>query len=204
MELRLEEGTPPIPATIVPLPPSMPFDFDLFFASNDADMQATAIALDARGARLTHEAPSPNISPTHPTPMTSDEIWRSGELRLRVTYDGATCLRIGPYDFERCVDGMLADLAPILQVDPIDDLSEPAFLLWGVVPSSVAELEIRAADYDRIPTDITHPAHEGVEFVVYLAPRSGDRCDLGVGFLDEHGRSMKLDPRLTCTADSPD
>ena len=35
VELRLEEGTPPIPAQIVPLPPSMPFDFDLFFASND-------------------------------------------------------------------------------------------------------------------------------------------------------------------------
>jgi hypothetical protein len=45
VELRLEDGTPPIPAQLVPLPPGMPFDFDLFFASNDADVQATAIAL---------------------------------------------------------------------------------------------------------------------------------------------------------------
>ena len=42
VELRLEDGTPPIPAQVVPLPPSMPFDFDLFFASNDADVQATS------------------------------------------------------------------------------------------------------------------------------------------------------------------
>ncbi len=45
VELRLEEGTPPIPATVVPLPPSMPYDFDLFFASNDADMPATAVVI---------------------------------------------------------------------------------------------------------------------------------------------------------------
>ena len=34
VELKLEDGTPPIPAQIVPLPPSMPFNFDVFFASN--------------------------------------------------------------------------------------------------------------------------------------------------------------------------
>jgi hypothetical protein len=45
VELRLEEGTPPIPAQVVPLPPSMPFDFDLFFASNDSDVQAQAVPI---------------------------------------------------------------------------------------------------------------------------------------------------------------
>jgi hypothetical protein len=43
--LRLEEGTPPIPAQVVPLPPSMPFGFDLFFASNDADIAAVAVPI---------------------------------------------------------------------------------------------------------------------------------------------------------------
>jgi hypothetical protein len=52
VELRLEEGTPPIPAQIVPLPPSMPFDFDLFFASNDADVQAAAVAIGPDGTEL--------------------------------------------------------------------------------------------------------------------------------------------------------
>ena len=55
VELHLEEGTPTIPAQLVPLPPSMPFDFDLFFASNDTDVAATAVrAADRRrrGARI--------------------------------------------------------------------------------------------------------------------------------------------------------
>lgn len=52
VELRLEEGTPPIPAQIVPLPPSMPFEFDLFFASNDADVQAAAVAIGPDGTEL--------------------------------------------------------------------------------------------------------------------------------------------------------
>ena len=45
VELRLEEGTPPIPATLVPLPPSLAYPFDLFFASNEADVPAEAVAL---------------------------------------------------------------------------------------------------------------------------------------------------------------
>jgi hypothetical protein len=43
--LRIEGGTPPIPAQLVPLPPSMPFGFDLFFASNDADVAPNAVPL---------------------------------------------------------------------------------------------------------------------------------------------------------------
>lgn len=50
VELHLEDGTPPIPAQLVPLPPSLPFDFDLFFASNDADVQATAVAVGMPGS----------------------------------------------------------------------------------------------------------------------------------------------------------
>ncbi|MGH2629550.1 MAG: hypothetical protein ACRDHI_03190, partial [Actinomycetota bacterium] len=49
VELRLEEGTPPIPATIVPLPPTMPFDFDLFFASNPSDVQAETVPVGMPG-----------------------------------------------------------------------------------------------------------------------------------------------------------
>jgi hypothetical protein len=52
VELQLEEGTPPIPAQVVPLPPSMPFDFDLFFVSNDSDVQGSAIALGPDGRTL--------------------------------------------------------------------------------------------------------------------------------------------------------
>ena len=36
-------------ANIMPLPPSLPFDFDLFFASHESDAPARAVALDADG-----------------------------------------------------------------------------------------------------------------------------------------------------------
>ena len=36
-------------ATMMPLPPSLPFDFDLFFASHEGDVPARAIALDSDG-----------------------------------------------------------------------------------------------------------------------------------------------------------
>ena len=57
VELHLEEGTPPMPAQLVPLPPSMPFDFDLFYASNDGDVAATAIALDPDGVPMDRKLP---------------------------------------------------------------------------------------------------------------------------------------------------
>jgi hypothetical protein len=52
VEIRLEEGAPSIPAQIVPLPPSLPFEFDLFFASHEADAPAIAVALDRDGRPL--------------------------------------------------------------------------------------------------------------------------------------------------------
>jgi hypothetical protein len=69
VELRLEAGTPPIPATIVPLPPSMPFDFDLFFASNDSDVPAEAVALGLE----------PGSSPSVPVADVSHEVMASGD-----------------------------------------------------------------------------------------------------------------------------
>jgi hypothetical protein len=60
VELRLEEGTPPIPAQVVPLPPSMPFDFDLFFASNDSDVQAQAVPIGM--PQLSTASPDPDES----------------------------------------------------------------------------------------------------------------------------------------------
>jgi len=58
VELRLEEGTPPIPANLVPLPPSLAYPFDLFFASNDSDVPATAVALG-----IDREQPVPTDMP---------------------------------------------------------------------------------------------------------------------------------------------
>ena len=52
VELRLEEGTPPIQTYRSPLPPSMPFAFDVFFAPHEGDVPAVAVAFDQDGAVL--------------------------------------------------------------------------------------------------------------------------------------------------------
>jgi hypothetical protein len=57
VELRLEEGTPPIRAYRSPLPPSMPFAFDVFFATHEGDVPAVAVALDEDGTVLGTAAP---------------------------------------------------------------------------------------------------------------------------------------------------
>ena len=43
VELRPEGGEPSVRATLVPLPLSMPFDFDLFFAEYEGDVPAVAV-----------------------------------------------------------------------------------------------------------------------------------------------------------------
>ena len=108
VELRLEEGTPSIPATIVPLPPSMPFDFDLFFASNDADVQATAVALDDDGVPIAPSAPvmdEPSLATflddvdhLKPNDFWAPAVKREGEqVVMPVTFpDGATAELVYP------------------------------------------------------------------------------------------------------------
>ena len=51
-------------ATMMPLPPSLPFDFDLFFASHEGDVPARAIALDSDGVVMgaADQKPSANVN----------------------------------------------------------------------------------------------------------------------------------------------
>jgi hypothetical protein len=108
VELRLEEGTPTIPAQVVPLPPSMPFDFDLFFASNDSDVPATAVALDDDGAPIATSTPATNesslrtflddVDHLEPNDFWAPPVKREGErVVMPVTFpDGATAELVYP------------------------------------------------------------------------------------------------------------
>ncbi|MEX1265112.1 MAG: hypothetical protein WEE66_14465 [Actinomycetota bacterium] len=100
VELRSEGGPPPVGARIVPLPPSMPFDFDLFFGSYDADTPATAIALDANGQPLTTTSILDEV--TH---LPSNARWappvsmENEEVVMPITFpDGATAELVYPAD----------------------------------------------------------------------------------------------------------
>ncbi len=88
VELRLEPGTPPINASIVPLPPSIPFGFDLFFASNPTDVPATAIAVDADGTAI--HPTEPTVEPPVVTTFLDDVLHLPEVERWapRVTRDG--------------------------------------------------------------------------------------------------------------------
>lgn len=50
--LRQESRLSPIPAQLIPLPPSLPFDFDIFVARNEMDMPAEAVAVGVQGQEL--------------------------------------------------------------------------------------------------------------------------------------------------------
>ena len=49
VEIRSNSILPGPAATIVPLPPSLPFKLDLFFASHEGDAPPTAVPVDAAG-----------------------------------------------------------------------------------------------------------------------------------------------------------
>ena len=66
VELRLEEGTPPIPATLVPLPPTLAYPFDLFFASNPSDVPAVAVPLGIDPARPSIASSGQSSKPCEP------------------------------------------------------------------------------------------------------------------------------------------
>ena len=49
VELRPDDGSPAVPAHRSPLPPSLPFGFDVFFASYEGNAPTVALALDDSG-----------------------------------------------------------------------------------------------------------------------------------------------------------
>lgn len=107
VELRLEEGTPPIPATLVPLPRTLAYPFDLFFGSNPSDVPATAVALGVP------EPQQPTPLPDEPSGtfleevdhLSSAERWApatrtdAGLIVMPITFpDGATAELVYPAD----------------------------------------------------------------------------------------------------------
>ncbi len=54
------------PAQVVPLPPTLASDFDLFFGSHEGDVRADAVALDRDGRALggSYVLPPIDMSPT--------------------------------------------------------------------------------------------------------------------------------------------
>ncbi|MGZ5293892.1 MAG: hypothetical protein ACXWH5_07885 [Actinomycetota bacterium] len=144
VELRLEEGTPPISAQVVPLPPSMPFDYDLFFASNDADVQATAVAIGPDGEPLGGDGEP-----------TSAEIRRVAEGMTEGTawaldyQEGRQLALVGRFDnalFDRIEPNHMASLSRanpmLIGVHDFGTSAQPHYYLYGVTHHEVDQLSI--------------------------------------------------------------
>jgi hypothetical protein len=134
VELRLEEGTPPIPAQVLPLPPTMPFDFDLFFASNDADVQARAVAIGL-------DASSPDQLPSTPVPPPTeapDEVTLEGTapgIPWSLTLTGTSSASRPCLDFDTRLD-----FTPWCPAGLPTD--QPSLAIWNVagVPFAVGSV----------------------------------------------------------------
>jgi hypothetical protein len=158
VELRLEDGTPPILAQIVPLPPSMPFAFDLFFASNEADVQATAIAIGPNGEELTSgEAPAPSVSGTpEPTPNERRRVaaGATGGTEWALEYEqGRELALVGSSDdimFDRIASKHMASLSAespmLIRAHDFGSTEQALFLLYGLTNKDVDQLVITFAD----------------------------------------------------------
>ena len=147
VELHLEEGTPTIPAKLVPLPPSMPFDFDLFFAPNDTDVAATAVPLGI----------APNRDPSTTTDgrqivaegMTGDTPWAlefsripgKNALVLRDMRDGSILARLEPDSLNRVHTSGL-EFVPRA-------MPGGSFLIFGVAAPAATRLAI-ALDHGSV------------------------------------------------------
>ena len=154
VELRLEEGTPPVPAQLVPLPPSMPFGFDLFFASNPSDVPAEAVALGiSADATISPPEESSDGSGVRrvATGVTGGTGWaldydEGGQLALGGVGDDILFDRIAPHHM-----ASLSRANPMLiGTHDFGSSDQPRYLLYGVTHHDVDQLSIVFGDGEVI------------------------------------------------------
>jgi hypothetical protein len=167
VEFRPTDGSSPIAARIVPLPPSMPFDFDLFyfedpFAVFPAEGFTVAVAED--GTVLDREStvvsPNPPAEAPHEPPMPPDAVrvgtaWVDGVRHQLFAYRHqhqvhdlqGVCLQLGA--------SLDCSYAPPPGSEPqldVTELGDGKALLTGTLPPDAVAVEIRAQRNDGPPT----------------------------------------------------
>jgi hypothetical protein len=154
VEVRPTDGGPSIRGTIAPLPPSMPFDFDLFFIEGTAGMHGEVAALGLEGTA------TPESSVAAPR---ADEVLLSGSLFDRVW----TARFVGSFvDGSACIHAKIADAYGEVCPKPIETSlagSQPSlhgiatdylYLLAGSVPLEVDDIRFASDDGNTVPSDV--------------------------------------------------
>jgi hypothetical protein len=145
------DGDPAIAGTVVPLPPTMAFDFDLFFVEGTAGLDGAAIALGLKNVPV---SPAPVTVPRDEvvelTGTSLDQPWTA---RFTGTFaDGSACIRarIGDGGGKVCprpIETSLAGDQPSLHV-----LSADLSLVVGSVPTDVVEVRFKSDDAATTPS----------------------------------------------------
>jgi hypothetical protein len=153
VEFRPSNGADPIAGTILPLPPTMPFDFDLFFIEGAEGLRGEVVALG-----LADEASDP---PPVAVPR-GDEVELAGNMfgqRYRVRFigsfeDDTACIRItlgGERSEPLCPRPLATSLAGT-QPSMHGVTTKKLNLLVGAVPPEVVEIRFTSDDGTDPPT----------------------------------------------------
>jgi hypothetical protein len=167
VEFRLADGGGPEAARIVPLPPSMPYDFDLFYFEDPfavISSEGFTAAIDDDGTVLDREAtvvsPNPPAEAPHEPPMPPDAVrvgtaWVDGVRHQLFAYRHqhqvhglqGVCLQLGA--------SLDCSYAPPPGSEPqldVTELGDGKALLTGTLPPDAVAVEIRAQRNDGPPT----------------------------------------------------
>lgn len=138
VELRLEEGTSPIPASLVPLPPSMSLPLDLFFVPNGSDVQGTAVALGLPSTDPTTAPPGADASLSGDVDGVGWSIAYDFDrgrhcAAIQIDRDAGTGTGVAIGGDRSCIEPTVAADGGYLEALTLPD--EVGTLIWGFLPS---------------------------------------------------------------------
>jgi hypothetical protein len=133
----------------------MPYGFDLFFASNDSDVRATAVAIGPDGVALHPTEPSVGPTPSGPTIVAEGETaGRAWALEYEADREITLGGRGEDIVFDRIGPDRMASLSrsnPVLVgVANLGTSTDPRYLAYGVAHPSVQQLSIALSTGEKI------------------------------------------------------
>jgi hypothetical protein len=153
VELRPSAGSGPIPGRISPLPPSMSFDFDLFFIEGTGGLAGQVVALGLDG---TETAPPVDEQRGTTVGLSGQLLGQDWSARFTGAFaDQSACIRVTVAEPSEplCIEQLETSLAG----------GQPSMHLWvttqlavfaGSVPTEVAELRFTSDDGTQPPSQL--------------------------------------------------
>jgi hypothetical protein len=192
VEVRPSDGSPPILGTIVPLPPSLPFAFDLFFVDGTEGLAGDVIALGL------DDTPPPQVAEPRASIVELTGSFEGQDWSVRftgATADKTACVRaaIGTEPLPAFCPEPPEEPFPGDHPTMHDWLTSDLYLHAGSVPLEVVELRFSSDDGTIVPSQFrcqmgplgwTEP---DVRVCVIVLPPAGSGT---LEFLDAEGNAI--------------